>query len=217
MDSEVQTVTDRPRAQPDLYAQGRKGRSLPPPRRNRMYVPPETHVAAQFVFIGSQEPVMVRADTTVSMDITVQMGPLVTIYHDKEAALSALERAYMEIAVIERLYPDLDAELDKQRQQRRFGLEVDRGDTSYLNGTGRRRRPQPLILNERQRRQARARKLPNETIAEIGRKCGFELADDEIADVRKRAATVHPAEQRQIETNDYDFGIIVSMKWRSSC
>ena len=78
---------------------------------------------------------MVRADTTVSMDITVQMGPLVAIYHDKEAALSALERAYMEIAVIERLYPDLDAELDKQRQRRRLGLEVDRGDTSYLNGT----------------------------------------------------------------------------------
>ena len=28
--------------------------------------------------------------------------------------------------------------------------------------------------------------------------------------MRKRAATVHPAEQRQIETNDYDFGIRMS-------
>ena len=30
--------------------------------------------------------------------------------------------------------------------------------------------------------------------------------DDEVSRARRRAATVHPVEQKQIETNDYVFG-----------
>ena len=34
----------------------------------------------------------------------------------------------------------------------------------------------------------------------------MDATDDEVSRARRRAATVHPVEQKQIETNDYVFG-----------
>jgi len=177
-----------------------------PGRRNRIYIPPEVQNVSQWTLRGTQWPVRVRADPRVSMEITSQFGGIILIYRDKEAALSALERAYMEMALIERLYPDIDAEIERRSEQRRRGLTIEHGDPQYLNGGA-------PVLNQRPRmtarqfRQQRAAELSDEAVEQVGRKCGFELARDEIADVRSRAATVHPSEQLSIEMNDYEFGI----------
>jgi hypothetical protein len=42
---------------------------------------------------------------------------------------------------------------------------------------------------------------------------------DEVSRTRRRAATVHPVEQKQIETNDCAFGTPMgaSTTWPSSC
>jgi hypothetical protein len=83
-------------------------------------------------------PTSVRAPVayTGNPDIRFQFGPIFVILKDKEAARSLVDGLDNLREVVDKVYPDLDAELTRQRHERAKGLRLDErvADINYLNG-----------------------------------------------------------------------------------
>ena len=102
----------------------------------RRYEPPGVSSVTQHVLHGTLD-VQVQADIAYTVDayIKFHLGPVFFVLKGKEAALSMRELMDKLAPVIDELYPDLDAELQRQhREVLRLAL-LERQSRARVNGT----------------------------------------------------------------------------------
>ena len=112
----------------------------------RRYEPPGVSSVTQHVLHGTLD-VQVQADIAYTVDayIKFHLGPVFFVLKGKEAALSMRELIDKLAPVIDELYPDLDAELQRQhREVLRLAL-LERQSRARINGT----EPAAIILARR--------------------------------------------------------------------
>jgi hypothetical protein len=112
----------------------------------RRYEPPGVSSVTQHVLHGTLDT-QVQADIVYAVDghIKFHLGPVFFVLKGKEAALSMRELIDKLAPVIDELYPDLDAELQRQhREVLRLAL-LERQSRARVNGT----EPAAIILARR--------------------------------------------------------------------
>ena len=112
----------------------------------RRYEPPGVSSVTQHVLHGTLE-VQVQAPIAYTGDgrIKFHLGPVFFVLKGKEAALSMRELIDKLAPVIDEMYPDLDAELQRQhREVLRLAL-LERQSRARINGT----EPAAIILARR--------------------------------------------------------------------
>ena len=112
----------------------------------RRYEPPGVSSVTQHVLHGTLD-VQVQADIAYTVDayIKFHLGPVFFVLKGKEAALSMRELIDKLAPVIDEMYPDLDAELQRQhREVLRLAL-LERQSRARVNGT----EPAAIILARR--------------------------------------------------------------------
>jgi hypothetical protein len=112
----------------------------------RRYEPPGVSSVTQHVLHGTLD-VQVQADIAYTVDayIKFHLGPVFFVLKGKEAALSMRELIDKLAPVIDEMYPDLDAELQRQhREVLRLAL-LERQSRARINGT----EPAAIILARR--------------------------------------------------------------------
>ena len=112
----------------------------------RRYEPPGVSSVTQHVLHGTLDT-QVQADIVYAVDghIKFHLGPVFFVLKGKEAALSMRELIDKLAPVIDEMYPDLDAELQRQhREVLRLAL-LERQSRARINGT----EPAAIILARR--------------------------------------------------------------------
>ncbi len=104
----------------------------------RRYEPPSVSSVSQHVLQGTLDT-QVQADIAYAVDgrIRFHLGPVFFVLKGREAALSMRDLIGKLAPVIDEIYPDLDAELRRQRRQRELlrRAALDRASRARVNGT----------------------------------------------------------------------------------
>ena len=103
---------------------------------NRRREPASVSSVTQHVLRGTLE-VQVQADIAYTIDghIKCHLGPVFLVLKGKEAALSMRELIDKLAPVIDELYPDLDAELQRQHREILHQATLDSNSRARVNGT----------------------------------------------------------------------------------
>ena len=104
--------------------------------RNRRREPPSVSSATQHVLQGTLDT-QVQADLTYIGDghVKCHLGPVFLVLKGREAALSMRELIDKLAPVIDEMYPDLDAELQRQHREILRRATLDACSRARVNGT----------------------------------------------------------------------------------
>ena len=113
---------------------------------NRRREPPSVSSVTQHVLLGTLDT-QVQADLTYVGDghIKFHLGPVFLVLKGREAALSMRELIDKLAPVIDEMYPDLDAELQRQHRAILHRATLDARSRARLNGI----EPAAVILARR--------------------------------------------------------------------
>ena len=102
----------------------------------RRYEPPGVSSVTQHVLHGTLDT-QVQADIVYAVDghIKFHLGPVFFVLKGKEAALSMRELIDELAPVIDELYPDLDAEMQRQHREILRQATLDSHSRARINGT----------------------------------------------------------------------------------
>jgi hypothetical protein len=110
--------------------------------------PPSVSSVSQHVLQGTLDT-QAQADIAYALDghIKFHLGPVFFVLKGREAALSMRELIDKLAPIIDEIYPDLDAELLRQRQQRELlrRAALNRASRARVNGT----EPAAIIVERR--------------------------------------------------------------------
>ena len=111
-------------------------RSGPPADGRRRREPPSVTSVTQHVLHGTLDT-QVQADIAYTGDghIKCHLGPVFLVLKGREAALSMRELIDKLAPVIDELYPDLDAELQRQHREILRQATLDSHSRARVNGT----------------------------------------------------------------------------------
>jgi hypothetical protein len=111
-------------------------RSGPPADGSRRREPPSVTSVTQHVLHGTLDT-QVQADIAYAGDghIKCHLGPVFLVLKGREAALSMRELIDKLAPVIDELYPDLDAELQRQHREILRQAALDSNSRARVNGT----------------------------------------------------------------------------------
>jgi len=103
---------------------------------HRRREPASVFSVTQHVLRGTLDT-QVQADIAYTLDghIKCHLGPVFLVLKGREAALSMRELIGKLAPVIDEMYPDLDAELQRQRREVLRRAALDSGSRARVNGT----------------------------------------------------------------------------------
>ena len=104
--------------------------------RNRRREPPSVSSVTQHVLQGTLDT-QVQADLAYTGDghVKCHLGPVFLVLKGREAALSMRELIDKLAPVIDEMYPDLDAELQRQHRETLRQATLDACSRARVNGT----------------------------------------------------------------------------------
>jgi hypothetical protein len=102
----------------------------------RRYEPPSVSSVSQHVLQGTLDA-QAQADIAYALDghIKFHLGPVFFVLKGREAALSMRELIDKLTPIIDEIYPDLDAELQRQRREVLRRTTLNRASRARVNGT----------------------------------------------------------------------------------
>jgi hypothetical protein len=107
-----------------------------PAADRRRYEPPAALTVTQHVLHGTMAT-QAQADIAYVTDVHIRfrLGPVFFVLKGREAALSMRELIGKLTPLIDELYPDLDAELQRQRREILRRITLERATRARVNGT----------------------------------------------------------------------------------